>query len=357
MWCVERLTQPALRSQELQRADLCFAVFSEVHLDHAASLTHLRAIFQGYVDADFVPYAIVLCGNFGAAPDVADAEQLERYASGFEALAELLQRFPRLLRETHFVFVPGPDDPAATPVLPRARLPAPIAARFERRLPGEFCAARVHWASNPCRLVYFSQEVVVFRDDLMSKMLRSAVKLKHELREGDLQKFVRVSLWLTQLVSTLLDQAHLCPLPPPVRPVAWEYANALRLYPMPSAVRAALTQLVLADRYERFELTYEGCHVFNPGSFRGGAYGWATYYPATGQAERRCVWRGRRGGRTGLTAASCRRRRRAKQRRRCFWGRPRRGARRRAGGSARGARAAAPADRGPAHRPRGTSAS
>ena len=54
-----------------------------------------------------------------------------------------------------------------------------------------------------------------------------------------------------------------------------------------------LTQLVLADRYERFELTYEGCHVFNPGSFRGSAYGWTTYYPATGHAERRCVGRSR----------------------------------------------------------------
>lgn len=50
-------------------------------------------------------------------------------------------------------------------------------------------------------------------------------------------------------------------------------------------------KLVLADRYERFELTYEGCHVFNPGSFHG-AQGWTTYYPATGQAERRYVkWR------------------------------------------------------------------
>ncbi|KAK0522632.1 DNA-directed DNA polymerase epsilon, subunit B [Tilletia horrida] len=47
-----------------------------------------------------------------------------------------------------------------------------------------------------------------------------------------------------------------------------------------------LCQLILADKYDRFELTYEGCHVFNPGSFKGNAYGWATYYPATGRAER-----------------------------------------------------------------------
>lgn len=57
---------------------------------------------------------------------------------------------------------------------------------------------------------------------------------------------------------------------------------------MPSA-------LVLADKYERYELTYEGCHVFNPGRFVGGSgseeaggeFEWSMWYPATGRSERR----------------------------------------------------------------------
>ncbi|WFC97212.1 DNA-directed DNA polymerase [Malassezia brasiliensis] len=232
----------ALRVQERQHGDVCIAVLSEVHLDHPATLSHLRALFQGYQDADFVPLAMVLCGNFCGTRGADDAAQLARYEEGFAALAEILARFPRLLDEMHLVLVPGPDDPVATPVLPRARIPAPLVARFERRLPRAFCAERVHWASNPCRLVYFSQEMVVFRDDVMSKMLRSALPLSTDVQAADLPKLVRVPL--TQLVSTLLDQAHLCPLPQPVRPVLWEYAHALRLYPMPSA-------LVLADRCER----------------------------------------------------------------------------------------------------------
>lgn len=40
-----------------------------------------------------------------------------------------------------------------------------------------------------------------------------------------------------QLVQTILDQAHLAPLPLPVRPVLWDYDHALRLYPMPTTVR------------------------------------------------------------------------------------------------------------------------
>lgn len=260
----------ALHAQEQQHRDQCIAVFSDVHLDVERALSSLRAILQGYDDAGFIPLAIVLCGNFSSTRATTDGEQLERYMASFQALAEVLLRFPRILAQSHLVMVPGPADPVATPVLPRGRLPAPLVERFERRLPRAFVEERLHWMSNPCRLVYYSQEVVIFRDDLMSKMLRSAVRLKDEVKEGDLQKF---------LVSTVLDQASLAPLPQQVRPVLWEHAHALRLYPMPSA-------LVLADCYERFELTYEGCHVFNPGSFRGGYYGWTTYYPATGQAER-----------------------------------------------------------------------
>jgi DNA polymerase epsilon subunit 2 len=47
------------------------------------------------------------------------------------------------------------------------------------------------------------------------------------------------------------------------------------------------SQLVLADKYDRFHLTYEGCRVFNPSSFRGASFGWTTYYPGTRVTESR----------------------------------------------------------------------
>ncbi|WFD18523.1 DNA-directed DNA polymerase [Malassezia caprae] len=215
---------PGLRAQELQHTDVCIAVFSDVFLNEPSTLSRLKAILQGYEDADFLPLAIVLCGHFSSAPLEADGA-LAAYADSFAQLGDLLAQCPRVLAACHLVFVPGPHDPAATGVLPRPRLPAPIAERLEARLPP---SAQVHWMSNPCRLVYYSQEVVVFRDDLLRKMLRHAVLLRDDLSAADMPKF---------LVSTLLDQAHLCPLPPLVRPILWEYAHALRLYPMPSAVR------------------------------------------------------------------------------------------------------------------------
>lgn len=111
-----------------------------------------------------------------------------------------------------------------------------------------------------------------------------------------------------QLVQTILDQCHLSPLPLSIRPTLWDFDHALRLYPMPTAVRPSpsllaplsgrpslttalgpAVQLILADKYERYELTYEGCHVFNPGSFIGNSFEWSTYFPSTQRSERRCV--------------------------------------------------------------------
>lgn len=70
---------------------------------------------------------------------------------------------------------------------------------------------------------------------------------KGEARSKVLSQFVstvcpapRSSLLLTsnllQLVQTVLDQSHLAPLSLQVRPVLWEFDQALRLFPLPTAV-------------------------------------------------------------------------------------------------------------------------
>ena len=181
---------PALRAYESQYSDRCISVFSDVHLDHERSIAQLHAILQGYDRAGFIPFALVLCGNFCSSVAETDGEQFERYKNAFGRLAEVLVQFPRILATCHFVFVPGPADPVTTPLSPRPRIPGPLVERFERRLPRSFVESRLHWTSNPCRIVYFSQELVVFRDDIMSRMLRSAVHLG-PVRDGDLHKYVR----------------------------------------------------------------------------------------------------------------------------------------------------------------------
>lgn len=46
-----------------------------------------------------------------------------------------------------------------------------------------------------------------------------------------------------------------------------------------------LAQVVLADKYDRYQMTYEGCHVFNPGSFLGNSFGFSAYIPARRESE------------------------------------------------------------------------
>lgn len=46
--------------------------------------------------------------------------------------------------------------------------------------------------SNPCRIRYFSQEIVVFREDMMGRMMRNAVRMGEGREEegADLKKAV-----------------------------------------------------------------------------------------------------------------------------------------------------------------------
>lgn len=60
--------EKAYKVHEEQHDDLCFVVISDLHLDHAKTMSSFRAMLQGYTDADFVPYAFILCGNFSSTP-------------------------------------------------------------------------------------------------------------------------------------------------------------------------------------------------------------------------------------------------------------------------------------------------
>lgn len=82
-----------------------------------------------------------------------------------------------------------------------------------------------------------------------------------------------------QLVRTIVDQGHLCPLPLYKRPIYLNYDQALRIYPLPHA-------LVLADQCHNFGYDYEGTHCMSPGSFPNSDFTWSVYYPAKKMSEK-----------------------------------------------------------------------
>ncbi|CDS01771.1 hypothetical protein [Sporisorium scitamineum] len=202
--------EAAFRVHEANHSDLCFVIFSDLHLDHAKTMSAFATVLQGYVDADFIPFALVLCGNF-ASQQYSSADMVDRYKAGFAALGETLSSFPTVVRTSHIILVPGPQDPFSTSLVPRPPLPQALVQPLLTKL--KPLQGTVHLASNPCRISYFSQQLVVYRDDTMARFLRN-----------------------TFLVSTVLDQAHLVPLAQRIRPVLWDHDHALSLYPMPTAV-------------------------------------------------------------------------------------------------------------------------
>ncbi|KAI1625412.1 DNA polymerase epsilon subunit 2 [Exophiala viscosa] len=279
-------------------------------------------------EVEDLPLSIVLIGNFVSAASMAGSTKgggSMEYKEHFDALASVLSEFPFLLSNTTFVFVPGDNDPWASAfsaggacALPRQAVPEVFTSRIRRAVTTANVeagkkdknapAGEAIWATNPARLSLFGplEEIVLFRDDITSRFRRHAVSfVKPEGMDGDEEappdapgdaddimndleetrmdregesesesvhaatshmpsttstSTTRHSMQAARkLIKTILDQSHLTPFAHSVRPIFWDHAGSLSLYPLPTA-------LVLADsEMPGFAITYEGCHVMNPG--------------------------------------------------------------------------------------------
>ncbi|GFR42611.1 hypothetical protein Agub_g3542, partial [Astrephomene gubernaculifera] len=205
----------------------------------------------------------------------------------FGQLAALIDQYPRLKAESRFVFVPGPDDTGPGAILPQPPLPRCLTGELRRLLPTAV------FASNPCRLRYATQRIVLFRHDLQRRLRRRTLLPLAGAPEGSAAAAATApsasqasqaaaaasssALW-GHLSLTLLQQSHLAPLPLLAQPVYWQHDSALGLYPLPDAV-------ILADATAgpQEEFVHEGCRVLNPGSFPSGYF--AAYLPCVQQVE------------------------------------------------------------------------
>lgn len=101
-----------------------------------------------------------------------------------DELADLIASYPLITRTTHFVLVPGPLDIAVNSALPRWPLLSSFVTRLQSRVP------KVHFGTNPCRIRFFEQEIVIFRENLMARMLRNLVGVKPNVHTDDLKRYV-----------------------------------------------------------------------------------------------------------------------------------------------------------------------
>ncbi|KAL4889726.1 DNA polymerase alpha/epsilon subunit B-domain-containing protein [Aspergillus ambiguus] len=296
-------------------ARLKVAIMSEVNLDNMRTLDGLRRLFNSYnhVPLEDRPSVFILMGNFVQKAVINGGTQAGsiEYKEYFDALAVVLSEFPALLQRSTFIFVPGDNDPWASAfsagaacAIPRQGIPELFTSRVKRAFasanaelnraqssepPGEAI-----WTSNPSRLTLFGpvHDIAILRDDISGRLRRSAVSTGQGAADSDAvmngnsdnvamddmgttpedqaegqteQTEVRSKttapavLMARKLVKTILDQGTMSPFPLSSRPVLWDYAASLQLYPLP-------TSFILADTEAApFCMTYEGCHVMNPG--------------------------------------------------------------------------------------------
>ncbi|KAK2539048.1 Pole2 [Columba guinea] len=198
-----------LKQLEDENEDAMFVFLSDVWLDQAEVLEKLHTMFSG----------------------------------SLKALADVICEHPSIHKSSRFVFVPGPEDPGPGSILPRPPLADNITEEFRQLVPFSV------FTTNPCRIQYCTQEIIIFREDLVNKMCRNCVRFPSSNMDIP-----------NHFVKTILSQAHLTPLPLYVSPVYWAYDYSLRVYPVPDV-------LLIADKHDPFTVTNADCLCINPVRF------------------------------------------------------------------------------------------
>ncbi|CCE64823.1 hypothetical protein TPHA_0I03220 [Tetrapisispora phaffii CBS 4417] len=271
-----------------------FAIMGgDMFLNELQTLSALRKVFSKLNEDP--PIMIILQGSFSSTPVHASTNSKSmsistQYKNNFDSLASLLSEFEDLINYSTFLFIPGVNDPwssmvtlGSTGLWPQKPIPNHFTTRINR------ICRHVIWGSNPTRIAYLSQEIVIMRDNICGRFKRNSVQFRTvEEKEGinkQLKKDNEKSQLLDdddipmkslsidpnklparvhesrKIVKTILDQGHLSPFTPDIRPIAWGLDHSLTLYPIPST-------LILCDQTApQFELTYNGCKAFNPGKF------------------------------------------------------------------------------------------
>lgn len=275
---------------EQELSDNKFVILGgDIYLDEMTTMDGLKKTFDKLTTDP--PVAIVFNGSFVSVPvhpslNSKNVSATVSYKNNFDALATLLSNYENLINDTHMIFIPGPNDPwtsmvglGTTTMWPQKIIPSSFTQKMSR------ICRKVHWGSNPLRIAYLSQEIVLTRDDLANRFKRynivfPTVEEEKYLENAELQEQysrnpdVSVGQLIAfknnlpvsvlesrKLVKTLLDQQHLSPFSSRIRPTVWDLDFTLQLSPLPSSIMLCDTSA------PAFDVTYNGCKTINPGRF------------------------------------------------------------------------------------------
>lgn len=282
----------------------------EMFLSEQDTLDALKKVLTNIeneiLETGVAPIGIVFFGSFTSAPIFPSYSETSMttsrlYEVSFEYLSNLLSQFENIIKYCQLIFVPGPEDPwGGTMALGNEiGLPQePIPSEFTKKM--RKLGANIKWTSNPSRVVFLSQEIVLMRDDLNRKFKSYSIEFplveeakanrldemetklsninlsdneynsseNEELEDGTVLRHdilpvvpeVPFTIMETRkYVKTLLDQGHLAPFSS--TPIHYNRDHTLSMCPVPSI-------LIICDpTVSRFDLTYNGCKTINPGKF------------------------------------------------------------------------------------------
>ncbi|KAL1130189.1 hypothetical protein AAG570_013127 [Ranatra chinensis] len=241
---------------EKRRTDSMFVFISDIWLDQPKVLEKLEMLFDGYSQTP--PTAFILMGNFLSGQK--GSQHFSALRSGFRSLGDIISQYSELANNSKFILVPGPIDLPNANILPRPEFPDTLVAELKNRL------KHLTLASNPCRIRYCTQEIVLIRENILTKLCRNSIHFP-ETKDIPLH-----------FVKTIICQSHLAPLSLNVCPLYWGYDAALQLYPCPDMI-------VVGEQQKPFSVCYNDCNVINPGSFSKGEFTFKVYYPATKEID------------------------------------------------------------------------
>lgn len=177
-----------------------------------------------------------------------------------EQIAVALEGSQRVISEARFVFVPAARDfmsPEVYPIILKSPLlgaddkSMSIRQRSDPLLrflsPLRTLNVECEFASNPCRIFFFTKEIVVINDEV-TKCFKS----------NDI--FHRESQTSASAMETMLHQASIFPFSLQAKARRWDLEHATCLYPTPD-------YLILGEKSTSHQTIICGCLSVNPGSF------------------------------------------------------------------------------------------
>ncbi|KAK8792004.1 hypothetical protein WA158_005381 [Blastocystis sp. Blastoise] len=237
-------------------------ILQEVFLDEQNVLTRLDILFKGIAEVHSTPLFIFI-GNFISKDHSLEGESFDPsyVKSAFDSFSNIIQKYPEIAEKSRFIIIPGPHDVGNNNLIPQNRIPHFFTSKLEQ------VCKNITFTTNPCRIRYFTQEIVIFKDELIKKFRNNYLKI-YEEKDVD---------YIELLVKTIMEQSHLCPLPANVSSPIYKYDPFLRLFPLPDI-------LVLADHHSGYIRGFEDCNVVSPGLFSADST-FLVYRPLEDKAE------------------------------------------------------------------------